>query len=198
MKKVIWLLLALFIIFVGIKTTSAHPHVFIDGHLSAKMSQDGLVGFQLKWIFDDMMSSGVILDYDIDGDGVFNKKERQTVKSEVFDYLKNYNYFTEIEIDGKPFKIKHIQQFKPQILEGKLVYDFFIPCQVMVSSYKKVVKISVYDKEYFSHINMTEENIKISNMKTVGVNFTVYKNSKKSYYFGNLIPIEAKLELLAQ
>lgn len=193
--KKVWLF---FLVVIIGKTLQAHPHVFIESYLTIKFDNNGLAGFQLKWEFDEMMSSGVILDYDKNGNGTFDPEERKLVKSEVFDYLKNYNYFTEVVIDGKPFTVKYVQNFYPEIMEGKLVYNFFVPCHVRVSKGYKEVLLLNYDEEYFTHININKKNITVGPADGFKVDLSIYKNREKAYYFDNIIPLEAKVIMSAQ
>lgn len=195
--KFIYTFFTLVLLVINTNLSFAHPHVFIESYLEIRLNKTGLMGFQLKWEFDEMLSSGVILDYDVNGDGKFSKKETERVKEEVFSYLKNYSYFTELEVNGKRYDITEIQNFKPQILKGKLVYNFFIPCHVEATPTLQTIKVNVYDKEYFSHINMTEKQIQLSSPGAINAQLMVYKNPEKSYYFDNLTPFEAKIELIA-
>ncbi len=83
---------------------AAHPHVFVDNQIEIAFDTKGLAGISVQWTFDEMFSAGIIFDYD-DGDGVFSSREIALIKEECFSNLKEYGFFFDILIDGKPFPV---------------------------------------------------------------------------------------------
>lgn len=168
----------------------AHPHIFIESRVEIVFDDQGLAGIQMQWVFDEMTSSGFIVDYDTDRDGAFSVPEAEVLKREGFDYLKNYEYMTHIEIDGKPFKVRYVKDFKPVIKKDLLVYHFFIPCHVKASRHPKRVSLAVYDEEYYVDYSQDKTKVKLLNSEGFETSLTSGINPEKSYYFEQFHPYE--------
>lgn len=135
--------------------TLAHPHVFIDNYPQLEFDDSGFAGIRVAWVFDEMFSASMVLDYD-DGDGRFSPKETATIKAEAFDNLKEYGYFFHIEIAGKPFPVKFVREFSAELKGGQLIYRFLVPCHVPATASAKKITLSVIDDSNFVAI-MTKQ-----------------------------------------
>jgi ABC-type uncharacterized transport system substrate-binding protein len=173
----------------------AHPHVFIDNRVSVIFDDDGLKGFKHEWIFDEMFSSTIIREFDLDADGKFNEKEIESVLSGAFSNLKEYNYFTDIDINGHRFEIKEFEGFHAVIDSGVLVYEFFLPCEVTASHENQEVTIAVYDPTYFVQVLWaSEEPFCFKKASNLEHNYEVFEDEKKSYYYGQILPEALKIK----
>ncbi len=130
----------------------AHPHVFIAQKTTVAFEADGLAGFRIHWTFDDMFSVMIQEDFDQNHDGRLSKKEVAVIKEKAFGYTAEHNYFIHIRIDGNPFDVKYVTEFNAKLDNGKLSYEFFIPCHVKAVSGPKSVILSPYDEGYYSAI----------------------------------------------
>lgn len=135
---------------------SAHPHVFVDNHVTFLFGAGGLEGFQLSWLFDDMFGSAIIQDYDRDHDGRFDSRETAVLKAEVFDYLKNSHWFTFVEVDGAPRETREVHGFAARIVQGRLLYEFVVPCAVPATGGERRVLVSVHDPSYYADVQTPE------------------------------------------
>jgi ABC-type uncharacterized transport system substrate-binding protein len=173
----------------------AHPHVFIDNRISVIFDDNGLNGFKHEWIFDEMFSSTMIREFDLDADGKFNEKEIKGVLSGAFFNLKEHNYFTDISINGHRFKIKEFEDFRAGIDSGVVVYEFFLPCEVTASRKNQEVTIAVYDPTYFVQVLWASEDPfcfkKASNLE---FSYEVFEDEKNSYYYGQILPEALKIK----
>jgi ABC-type uncharacterized transport system substrate-binding protein len=173
----------------------SHPHVFIDNRVSVIFDSNGLKGFKHEWIFDEMFSSTIIKDFDLDGNGNFNKKEIEGVLSGAFSNLKKYNYFTDIAIKGHRFKIKEIEDFHAVIDSGVLIYVFFLPCEVTASRENQEITIAVYDPSYFVQILWASDNpYTVENTPEFELTCEVIEDEKKAYYYKQIIPESLKIK----
>jgi ABC-type uncharacterized transport system substrate-binding protein len=130
----------------------AHPHVFIVQRINLVFDDQGLAGFKMRWGFDEMFSSMIAGDYDRNRNGRFESEEVQTVKKIAFNYIANYNYFTFIKIDGKPFEVKYIKDFVAILENNKLIYEFLVPCHVAAIDRFKEIIVATYDPSYYTAI----------------------------------------------
>ncbi len=170
----------------------AHPHVFIENQATFLFDDKGLAGIRLKWVFDDMFGASFIMDYDMNGNGNFEPAEARLLKAEAFDNLINFGYFSNLRIDGKPFPVKFIEDFKPTIENGALCYTFTIPCHVSAAARSKVIQLAVFDVEYYSQIDCLAPKVDSNRFST---SIKSAKNQQLSYYNGLMVPADATLTM---
>jgi ABC-type uncharacterized transport system substrate-binding protein len=138
-------------------TISAHPHVWIECGITAVFDNEGLTGFRQRWVLDEMFSASMLPVIDLNNDGRISPEESEVAKREAFDNLKEYNYFTDVRIDGKPFLVEYVKDFVCTLDgEGRLIYEFFVPCTVKAVPTPKTVTIGVYDASFFCDIGCME------------------------------------------
>lgn len=130
----------------------AHPHAFIAQDTVLVFDDKGLAGFHIYWTFDEMFSAMIAQDFDPDKNGRLDKKEIATIKEKAFEYIATHNYYINIKINSRPFAVKFIKNFKARLENGKLIYDFFVPCHVIALKTPKTIVLSPYDPEYYSAI----------------------------------------------
>ena len=135
----------------------AHPHVFIEQCLNLVFDDKGLAGIKVHWKFDDMFSSMIAEDHDLNRNGKFEADEIQEVKEEAFSFISKYNFFTFIKIENVPFQVKFIKDFNAFLKSQILVYEFLIPCHVTATNQAKKVTIASYDPSYYTAIFFTRQ-----------------------------------------
>jgi len=173
----------------------AHPHVFIDNRVSVLFDDKGLAGFRHEWSFDEMFSSTIIQEFDLNADGKFDEKEIKDVERGAFSNLKEYNYFIDITINGKQFKIQGIKDFYAEIDSGIMVYEFFLPCKVTATFDNQEVKIAVYDPTYFVQVLwVSEDPFSFKDTSNVEHSYEAIEDGKNSYYYGQIIPEALKIK----
>ncbi len=193
--------LSLFFIFTAIgllifpPATYSHPHVFVVNKIIIVFDDHGFSGIRVNWGFDEFFSSMIAGDYDKNRNKKLEKPEISIIKKEAFSYLANFDYFTFIKIDGKPFKVKWVTDFKAALSNGKLNYEFFIPCHVKASSTFKEVTIAQYDPTYYSAVFFGKNKpVKIEAGSNFETSFKIAKNLKESYYYGMVHPVQIILK----
>jgi ABC-type uncharacterized transport system substrate-binding protein len=89
---------------------SAHPHLFIDISLNMLFAKDkSLQTMDISWKFDDMNSEILIMDYDKNMNGEFDRDETDFFKQELFETLmKEYNYYTLMKIGGRNIPMEKV------------------------------------------------------------------------------------------
>ena len=191
-SRVIALLaLAAFLVLVFPQLSLSHPHVFIQNTLAIVFDHQGLAGIRVKWVFDEFFSSMILGDYDQNHNSKLENSEIKTIKSEAFTNLANYEYFTFIRIQGKPFKVEYVRDFSAALAGGKLIYEFWIPCHVKASSIFKQFIVSQYDPTYYTRVAFAKDQpVKVKSGPGFDINYRIVKNMKKSYYFSQIHPIE--------
>ncbi|MCD4718535.1 MAG: DUF1007 family protein [Desulfobacula sp.] len=144
------------LLFIPVKLTWAHPHVFIAQNLKIVFDEKGMAGFNVYWKFDEMFSSMICDDHDLNRNGILEKTEVASIKGKAFSYIAEFNYFIYVKIDNTPFEVKYVTDFFARIDKGNLIYEFFIPCHISAAKNFKHISIASYDPNYYSAVYFTE------------------------------------------
>lgn len=112
----------------------AHPHIFVDVMAKFILTDSTLSGVNVLWDFDEMTSAPLIEEFDINGNGRFEKQEYLTLEREAFSYAANSNYFTVLTWARNLVQINSIKQFTAIILPDKKIrYSFFISLDIKLT-----------------------------------------------------------------
>ena len=130
----------------------AHPHTFLDVYANVKSENQKIKSINFKWIFDDMTSQLLIMEFDQNMDGKIDKNEIEYIKTNYFDYLKQFNYYTNIKIENKSQFAKPIN-FKSYIENMRVVYQF----DLNFNYDKSKIKIELYDEDMFTALVLKKE-----------------------------------------
>jgi len=188
------------IVFICISAAFSHPHVFIDYSVTFIFNDSKIKGVQVSWVFDEMFSSTMIHDYDLNHDGVFSGNEVNTIREEAFSNLKNYNYFSHLNLNGTKVPVKKVKYFTADILKGsRLMYSFFIPVQEKEPLHWSTISYSVYDKTYFcSAAERKEQPATVKGLPRDRYTVRLKDNSRQSYYNNAVVPREIVLRYRSQ
>lgn len=173
----------------------AHPHVFVDCQLTFIFNDKGLEGFRQDWIFDEMFGAMVLGEHDLNRDQKISAEEQKSIYNGAFINLKNFDYFTHINIDGKNVEVNEARDFKTFVKEGFLHYDFFIPCKIDFDGKKHSMLTSIYDKSYYTAIFLSNDNKLKGAPEGNKVTLAFDTIEELSYYQGQVVPEGAVLTL---
>ncbi len=152
------LLLALAVFFFLVTSVFAHPHAFVECMFSFVMDNRGLVGFKQRWTLDEMTTVSVLDVIDKNRDGSLSAKEKIAVRDMSVNSLLQYHYFTVARINGKDYPVREIKDFVAELKNGKLIYDFIVPCRVKVApGQTNEIKAAVYDETFYTVVAYVEE-----------------------------------------
>ena len=191
--KVRIIFLSFLMLFLTEATLSGHAHVWIHSAVIVHFDNNGLAGFKLEWVFDEMFSNMIMHDFDKNQDGTFDTAEVKKICKGAFSNLKKFGYFTHVKINGKPFKVKFIKDFNAKVVKNRVVYHFFVPCHVRALSSFKVIRIGIYDASFYTNITLLKDQISFRNDKGYEHHHTVELNRNEPYYYGQVYPEEIVL-----
>jgi len=174
-------------------TSLAHPHVFFTASVEVVFDDEGLAGFEMTWVFDEMFSNMMIMDFDANGNGEFEGSEVRALKEANFSNLRNFSYFTHVTINGKPFTVEYVKDFSASIQDGRMTYRFFVPCHVSATESFKRIYLSVYDQTYYCNVQLKGKPVSYVNNDSFVVNHSIDINRDKAYYYGQIHPEEIAL-----
>ncbi|TVR01781.1 MAG: DUF1007 family protein [Desulfovibrionales bacterium] len=172
------------LVFMKTQPARAHPHVWVDYAIEARFDASGLKGFQHRWTFDEMFSSQIMEMFDRDGDGVFSAQEIEEVRQGAFEYLSEYDYFIQIKINGAPFHVATVTDFRATIQGHQVVYEFFVPCPVPAKNAPQTVHLLVADMEYFVDLGLKPNGVAISGDTHLSVSTTFQSSEAFSFWGG--------------
>jgi len=155
---------------------------------------NGMAGFKEEWVFDEMFSNMIIHDYDKNQNGRFEPSEVKEIYKGAFSNLKNFEYFTHVKINGKPFKVKFVKDFKAKIVKNFVIYHFFVPCHIKSLSSFQEIRIGIYDESFYASITLLKDQIFFQNDFEYEHHHKVELNREEPYYYGQVYPEEIVLK----
>lgn len=128
----------------------AHPHGWIDLESAVMLDDQGrITGMELDWRFDAFYTAFVL-------DGVKPDQVKQAdldkLAGENLGNLKDYDYFTEVQIDGQRQKLGPVAGFKTALRGDQLWLHFVVPLAAPVALRDHRLGYAIYDPTYFIEI----------------------------------------------
>jgi ABC-type uncharacterized transport system substrate-binding protein len=169
---------------------AGHPHVFIDNRMTLAFDAGTLKGILVSWTFDKMFSATMFADFPAKPDGTYDPRVAADLKAGAFDNLSNYHYFLAFQVAGKPLKKITIQKFVPTVTNGTiLVYSFFVPLDIPLTSADQTVRVTVYDDSYYVAFSpMHVEDMTVTGSDGVSCRLSVEKTTVKPAWPGQYMP----------
>jgi len=160
-----------------------HPHVFIDVEADIEIKDGKINSITQRWVFDEMFSSMVLMDYDKNRNKRIDLDEINDLKKDYFDYLVNSSFFTFIKYGKKTIKFTKATDFMPNTSNRKLIYSFRLQPDVPVDAANS--DILIYDPTYYSSVKIVKVRSNADNSI-----FTIrYGNlTQERYYYGQISP----------
>ena len=172
----------IFLIFLSIYISSsfAHPHIFIDADLTFVTYSDSLKFLEIQWKWDKWFSVE-ILDYcDINKNGQLEPDEVKKVYEDFFIGVKEFYFFTQIEINNKKLKINDVTHFNANTSKNSsgdtiVIYNFTVPVNKKIENNLLNFKIIKYDETIFTAFENAKLIIKSDNFKLTEIKNISYK-----------------------
>lgn len=182
------------LLFMSATPLFSHPHVFIQAEVQLEFDAEGLNGVRINWAMDDMISTGLIFDYDRNFNSQFEPEEMAVLREEMFGSLKEMNYFTFINVGEQVCKIDNLDAFMASIQDFKVQYSYFVPCRVKAEGVKKHAQISMYDPSFYNYIELQPENVKVVAEGTIKYKIESFQNPNVDFYKKQFIPQQFDIE----
>ncbi len=134
----------------------AHPHMFIDTQLDITLEAGNLKSIDITWRFDPLFTASIKGDFDENRDGRFDAREIALIREYAFTNLKNYDYFTFVNIEGKTHVPEEIDAFTARMEQETLVYEFTTSFNLPLE--KEDFAVAIYDDTFWCDITYTDTN----------------------------------------
>lgn len=190
MRKLFFTLLFIILIAgTNAKNLFAHPHVFINVSVNFLFDDKGLKGIRETWRFDELFSSAIISEFDLDKNMKLDMIENRMVQKGAFDNLAEFKYYTYIKYAGEVFRPDTVKDFEATVDGGVLVYKFTIPFEKSFEMPSNSVSVYVYDEQFYADAKISN-NVYIHTLSDNNPNyaFRVEKDKSRSFYFGLSVP----------
>ena len=153
MKRVLLILPLFSILLFG------HPRMFVDILLDIENQKKEIKKVKIKWVFDEMNSAMLIMDYDKDFNKKFSKSEIADFKKNVFDTLGEFSYYTHLKVDKKRIKIKNlISDFSLELKKRRFIVKYSLDLTKLKA--KNSFELGFWDEEFYTSMVLVSKNIK--------------------------------------
>jgi ABC-type uncharacterized transport system substrate-binding protein len=139
----------------------------------------------------------IVADYDTGKKGSFSESEAAALKKGAFDNLRNYHYFLALFIDGKHTPLPPIQNFKPSINGGRLVYAFSLPLAIKIGATGRELRLTIYDDTYYVAFDkmVPAQDIELRSGTDVANSVSIEKTKVKAEWPGQFMPDQIVLRM---
>jgi len=165
------LLLLLFLI---ISYCHSHPHTFMEVYPSIEVKNNIIKKIHFKWEMDEMTSSMLIMEFDINNNGKIDSEENSYINKNYFISLKDYSFYTNIIINNKIQKFPMPKNFKASIQNNKIIYSFDIDVDYNI----KDLRFDFADEDFFVAMILKKEFVNVKGAKIE------VSDLDKDFYFG--------------
>jgi ABC-type uncharacterized transport system substrate-binding protein len=136
---------------------AAHPHVFAEAKMTLMLAANGTVEkIQHHWVFDDLFSSTVIVEFDKNEDLLLDAGELKEVQSTIVDSIGDYNYFQTISNNGTDVKMARPPNLTASMDGTTLVIAFDSYPEKILPLHGKV-SFGIYDPTFYTAIDFVED-----------------------------------------
>jgi len=135
---------------------AVHPHVFAEARLDVLVAEGSVTALRHLWRFDDLFSSTVLVEFDMNGDLKLDDSELRDVAQTVYDSLAEFNYFQIVTADGKDVPLNAPPQLMANYENDQLIIMFeSAPKEPL--ALKGKVGFGIYDPTFYTAIEFTED-----------------------------------------
>jgi ABC-type uncharacterized transport system substrate-binding protein len=137
----------------------AHPHVWVTVETTVLYNaQKAVTGLKERWTFDDMYSAYALEGLDKNHDGVFDSASLKALAEDNMTSLKDYNYFTEVTVEGEPVEVlKPVDYFVERDEKKILHLTFTLPFKQPIPVGSLKLSYQVYDPEFYIAFTFDEK-----------------------------------------
>ncbi|MBI9031447.1 DUF1007 family protein [bacterium] len=174
----------------------AHPHLFAGVDIDFDVTQSNLLVITQRWMFDDLTSMIILEDFDSNYDEEICSSELIELKKTVIPGLKEEHFYTDLVIDDENIVLQEITDFSVGTYDIYVYYQFSMTVPFVINDKGNEIKINVFDRDFYTKFYVNSSSgLKVLKPEDVSHQIDVYENKSKSYYFGQLNPVEVKLTL---
>lgn len=125
---------------------SAHPHVFIEARMEILGTPNAeLEAIRHVWRFDELFSSSVLFDFDINPDGHLDNDELDAVAETIRQSISEWNFFTHIKAGPREVEMAAPAKIRAIFESGQLILFFEMKAAERLNLRDERVSFSTFD-----------------------------------------------------
>jgi ABC-type uncharacterized transport system substrate-binding protein len=173
----------------GMPTAAAHPHVWVDADVDLHFRDKKIESLRMTWVFDEIFTQTAIDDFGGAHKATLDQSGLQRLVATSTKSLKEYAYFTYLDVDGKRNGAKEVQDFTAEIAKGRLVYHFTVPVSPALDPQNHEFGFLLYDRTFFVDVAIADGHQVTYSGDVPGQCRETRKEDKKTpLYFGYFFP----------
>lgn len=143
----------------------AHPHVFAEANLEVVLDEDRVVqALRHVWRFDDLFSSTVLFEFDMNRDLQLDNEELEMVGSVIHESLAEFDYFQFVTLKGRDVEMHPPERIMADFVDQQLIIAFESR-PVEAFELTGEADFGVYDPTFYTAIDFLEDdNLKVTGM----------------------------------
>jgi ABC-type uncharacterized transport system substrate-binding protein len=191
-----WLVVSLGLAGLAVSTPAfAHPHVFIDNRVAFNFADKKVTSITLNWQFDEIFSDELLMQFDADGDGTFDKLESNAAGEGVLPNLAQFHYFTYVYLDGKLLDAVTPTDFVASAKDRIVFFQMNVPLPQPVDPRKQALALEVNDREYYVAVELAEKDpVTLENTAGIKCAASIRDDHENAYFGGFVYPQEIALQ----
>ncbi len=179
----------------GAAPALAHPHVFIENRVAFDFSDRKVEAIGVHWQFDEIFSDDLLMQFDADGDGSFDKLESQAVAEGVLPNLAQFHYFIFVYVDGKLLDAIPPTDFVASAKDRVVSFEMQVKLPQPVDPYAEALAVEVNDREFYVEVDLPEKDaVTLRNAGGVKCGATIRDDLENAYFGGFVYPQEIALQ----
>lgn len=129
---------------------TAHPHVFVTATVQfVGDGKDKLNLVRTGWVFDEMFSSSLLMDFDANANNKLEPAELTEIGQTVLGSAKDYNFFTFLKDAGRPVALTAPSNFRVLFENGHLVLLTEMAVVKPLKLTRANLTLSIYDPSFY-------------------------------------------------
>src|SRR5436305_1984494 len=134
----------------------AHPHVWVTMKSELVYAADGSAsGVRHAWTFDDMFSTCATQGLESKEKGKFTREELAPLAQVNVESLKEYDYFTVAQVNGKKADLNQPIDYYLEFTDGLLTLHFTLPFKTPVKA--QSLNVEMFDATWFVDFSFAEK-----------------------------------------
>jgi len=171
------------------RPAAAHPHVFIDNAVTFVFTGDKITGLHMLWTFDEVFSETLLEDFDADRDGSFSAAEIAKIKKTSLPSLKEFDYFTHLWVDGKPFKSFDVTDLMVTHKGDSVSYDMQITLATPLDPRRGKFEAAIFDDTYYVEVGLHSPGpVRFKGIPEGSCKYSVKEDDSRAYYYETVYP----------
>lgn len=167
----------------------AHPHVYVDVGTTLNFTDGKVTALGVAWTFDPFFSDSLKADYDANGDGLFDLKEKAKMVEHLAPNMKQTGYLTYLQAGGKAVEFTDMTNFDAKIGPDGVTYLFTLVLPRPIDPVAETVSWSTYDETFYVDMAPAETDpVAYRGLDGLKCGHVMDEDKEKPIFYGMVFP----------